>query len=134
MSCRQVADQRLAGEGWPSALQERTHLGCEREGIGGLSAKVKWLDSQPVAHKVKGAAGTVENGECKHPTHVRQAGLSEFLPGFEQCLGIRVPPPREERELLAEFKMVVNFAIKNDHGSPAGADHRLCPCVGEFQD
>ena len=134
VSCRQVADQRLVGEGWPSTLQERPDLGCERKGVGSLFAKVKWLDSHPVPHKVEGSAGTVENGECKHPTHVRQAGFSEFLPGFEQCLRIRVPAPRQERELLAKFKMVVNFTIKNDHKSPAGADHRLCPCVGEFQD
>ena len=134
VSCRQVADQGVVGEGWPSTLQERPDLGCERKGVGSLFAKVKWLDSQPVPHKVEGSAVTVENGECKHPTHVRQAGFSEFLPGFEQCLRIRVPAPRQEREPLANFKMVVNFTIKNDRESPAGADHRLCPCVGEFQD
>ncbi len=112
-------------------LGQRLELGAEQErAAAALPAVIERLLAEPVTGEGQCPLLPVPQGEGEHPGRaLERAADAPGLEGREQRLRVRMAPPivglAGRAELLAQLRMIVDFAVEDDHVAATGRAHRL---------
>ena len=109
-------------------LEEGGQLGGKCEGA--ISVKViERLLSKTVSSQKKSPRPGIVDGKSPHAIEPGKHALAPFTPGVEKNLGVRVVGcenmPLAE-EFAAEFRVIVNFPVKDNGQRPIAGHHGLC--------
>src|SRR5579872_3753142 len=121
-----VHSQRINFPGYLGASKQSFDLGREDEGIRGLRVK-QWPNARAVAREEKLLFPRIPNGKCPLTVEVIDTAFAVFPVCIKNYFRVRTSDEAVPLldQLLPQFDIVENFAVKSDPQTAVRRGHRL---------